>query len=125
MSKAKNQYERFFVFGNLFQKCLLIVLGIFLLTIQLQSQNLDYARQVHKKLTSKAFHGRGYVKNGDGKSAAFIASRFSKDRLQAFNDNYFQYYDFPVNTFPGKITLSIDGIKLIPGEDFVISSSAA
>jgi len=125
MSNTNNQGVGFLVFSHLFQKCLLIVLGIFLLTTQLQSQNLDYARQMHNKLTSKAFHGRGYVKNGDGKAAQFIAKQFSQDRLQAFNDDYFQYYDFPVNTFPAKIKLEIEGVKLIPGEDFVISSSAS
>lgn len=88
------------------------------------AQDIDYARKIHKKLTSKAFHGRGYVKNGDGKAAAFVAGQFSKDKLKAFNNSYFQYYNFAVNTFPGKITLSIDGTKMIPGEDFVISSSA-
>lgn len=120
MSKAKDQGSSFLLFNHLLKKQLLIVLGILLLTAQVRSQNLDYARQVHKKLTSKSFHGRGYVKNGDGKAAAFIASQFSKNRLQAFNDDYFQQYNFPVNTFPGKIILSIDGAKLIPGEDFVI-----
>ena len=104
---------------------LLIVLGLSLLTTQLYSQNLDYARQLHNKLTSKAFHGRGYVKNGDGKAAQFIAQQFSKDKLEAFNESYFQSYDFPINTFPGKIILQVDGVNLVPGEDFVISSSAA
>ncbi|RLD43744.1 MAG: arginyl aminopeptidase [Bacteroidetes bacterium] len=124
MSKAKDQGSSFLLFNHLLKKQLLIVLGILLLTAQVRSQNLNYTRTVHKKLTSKSFHGRGYVKNGDGKAAAFIASQFSKNRLQAFNDDYFQQYSFPVNTFPGKIILSIDGVKLIPGEDFVISSSA-
>jgi hypothetical protein len=110
---------------HLFYNRFSIVLTVLLLTTQLQSQDLAYARKVHKKLTSKAFHGRGYVKNGDGMAAAFIAKQFSADGLQAFDDSYFQYYSFPINTFPGKITLSVDGSRLTPGQDFVISSSAA
>jgi hypothetical protein len=81
------------------QKWLLLVLIVFGLSVQAWSQDLDYARKVHKKLTSKAFHGRGYVKNGDGMAAAFIAKQFSADGLQAFDDSYFQYYSFPINTF--------------------------
>lgn len=118
--KAKNYSGQY----RLFLKYLLSAFIIIGLSLQVCSQDLDYARKVHKKLTSKAFHGRGYVRNGDGKAAAFIAGQFSKDKLEAFNNSYFQYYNFPINTFPGKITLSIDGVKLIPGEDFVISCSA-
>jgi len=121
MSKrAKGHGNRYLIL----RKNLLFALIIFGLSFQSWSQDLDYARKVHKKLTSNSFHGRGYVKNGDRIAAGFIAKQFSMDGLQAFTNSYFQYYDFPVNTFPGKITLTIDGLNLVPGEDFVISSSA-
>ncbi|MCF6342972.1 MAG: M28 family peptidase [Bacteroidales bacterium] len=97
---------------------------ILLATLQTRSQDIDYARQTLNKLTGKAFHGRGYVKNGDTKAAQYIASQFAKHGLFAFADSYFQPYEFPVNTFPGKIKLSINGLVLQAGEDFVISSSA-
>ena len=102
----------------------LFFLLILLATLPAHSQDIDYARQTLNKLAGKAFHGRGYVKNGDAKASQFIASQFAKHGLLAFADSYFQPYDFPVNTFPGKIKLSIDGLSLKPGEDFVISSSA-
>lgn len=88
------------------------------------AQDLSYARQSLHKLSGKSFHGRGYVKKGDKKAADFIAGEFSKHSLQSFENNYLQSYYFSTNTFPGKINLKIDGNKLIPGEDFVISSSS-
>jgi len=102
--------------------------SVFLISLMLlihlaEGQDVDYARTCLNKLTSKAFHGRGYVKKGDKKAAAFIAEEFRKDNLSSFGEDYFQYYSFPINTFPGKITLEIDDGKLIPGEDFVISCS--
>ncbi|MCF6171588.1 MAG: M28 family peptidase [Bacteroidales bacterium] len=103
--------------------------GLFLLlflsaTVSIQAQDIDYARQTLNKLTGNSFHGRGYVKDGDYKAAQYIASLFAKQGLTAFTDSYFQPYAFPVNTFPGRINLIIDGHQLKAGEDFVISSSA-
>ncbi len=86
-------------------------------------QDVEYARICLDKLTSKAFHGRGYVKNGDLKAAGFIAKEFGKDNLSSFGEGYFQGYSFPINSFPGKITFKIGDEKLIPGDDFVISCS--
>lgn len=98
---------------------------IFLLVYQfnLVAQDVDYARKMLDKLTNKKFYGRGYVKNGDRKAADFIAKQFKKDKLQHFGKDYFQIYTFPINTFPDKIEVSVDGKKLVPGEEFVISSS--
>ena len=81
-------------------------------------------RKILKKLTSKGFHGRGYVKNGDGKAADYIAGQFEKHKVSSFEPGYFQPYSFSINTFPTKIMVAVDGLKLIPGKDYVISSSA-
>lgn len=87
------------------------------------SQNVEYAKSCLNKLTSESFHGRGYVKKGDLKTAKFIAGEFKKHKLKSFGQDYFQKYDIPINTFPGKVNVEIDGEKLIPGVDYVISCS--
>ncbi len=102
----------------------ILFFSVLFLAFQTYPQDVDYARSILKKLTSKGFHGRGYVKNGDLKAAAFIANQFKKNGVLPVDSVYFQSYCFPINTFPGKISVSIDDTKLKPGSDFVISSSS-
>ncbi len=40
------------------------------------------------------------------------------------NGNYFQQYHFPVNTFPGKVSLQLDRRNLRPGLDFIIDAGS-
>ncbi len=89
------------------------------------AQDVKYAREVLETLASPNYYGRGYVKHGDKKAAKYIAREFEKNKLQAFGNDYFQSYSFPINSFPGKLEVSIDGKELIPGIDYVISSSSA
>lgn len=89
-----------------------------------QAQNEAYARKVIKKLTSPAMKGRGYVKQGDQKAADYIARQFEKNKLLSFEEDYFQPYSFPINTFPGKMKVAVDGQKLHPGSEFVVSSAS-
>ena len=96
-----------------------------LIIVAASAQDVNYARNILNELSSEKYHGRGYVKNGDANAAKFIAKQFKKDGLDKFNDSYFQKYSFPINTFPGSLTVSIDNEELIPGEDYVISLSAS
>jgi len=102
----------------------LVIFFLLCFQVLLVAQDVDYAREMLDKITSKKFFGRGYVKNGDGKAADFIAKQFKKDKFQTFGNDFYQKYSFPMNTFPHQIEVSIDGKKLIPGEEFVLSSSA-
>ena len=91
------------------------------------AQDSIYARSVINTLTSNSYHGRGYVKKGDAKAALFIAGEFKRLNLLPLTENYFQSFDFPVNTFPSKMKVCVDGKKLIPGKDYIVhpaSSSA-
>jgi len=103
---------------------IIIIVFSFLFVYSANGQDLQYVKKTNHKLCSKSYHGRGYVKQGDAKAAKFVASEFKKAGLKGFTDNYYQPYDFAINTFPGKITVKADGKKLIPGTDFVISLSS-
>jgi aminopeptidase YwaD len=84
------------------------------------SQQLLYAKQVIDTLCSDAMKGRGYVANGDRRAADYLAAAFEKSGLKKYSKNYFQPFTTPVNTFPGTMSLVINGTKLKAGEDFLI-----
>ena len=87
----------------------------------LYSQDVAFARKVVDTLTSTHFWGRGYTNNGMQKAAKFLADQYQSFGLQAMNGNSFmQPLSYPVNTFPGRMELSINGKKLVPGKDFIV-----
>lgn len=98
-----------------------ILLLFFLHSTVAFPQDSIYTRQLIRDLTSPEMHGRGYVKKGDKKAARYIAHAFKKAGLEPVGSKgYFQPFSFPVNTFPGKLELSINGQHLTPGKDFII-----
>ncbi len=99
-----------------------LFLGSCFFTLEAHAQDSLYTRQVIKKLTSKEFFGRGYLNNGLDKASKFIAGELKKfEAKPLFYTGYFQWFDFNVNTFPGKMEVKINGKKLKPGEDFIVS----
>jgi hypothetical protein len=85
------------------------------------SQDIHSARKMVKELSSKELWGRGYTNNGMAKAADLICSAFKAYGLSPMNGPDFkQAFSFPVNTFPGKMQVTINGNKLSPGKDFII-----
>lgn len=73
-------------------------------------------------LTSPYFWGRGYTNDGMKKAADFLAEEFKSYGLQAMDGKKFhQQFSYPVNTFPGKMELTVNGKELVPGRDFIVS----
>jgi aminopeptidase YwaD len=83
-------------------------------------EEVKYAREVIQKLCSESMKGRGYVANGDRNAAHYLAEEFERAGLKKYSKTYFQHFNTPVNSFPGKMSLVINGKKLIPGEDFLV-----
>ena len=65
-------------------------------------------------------HGRGYVYDGDAKAAAFLTAEFKRLNVAPISGNYYQSFNFPVNTFPAKMCVRIGNKKLIPGVDYIV-----
>ena len=84
------------------------------------AQQVSYAKEVINTLCSESMKGRGYVAQGDKNAANYLASEFEKSGLKKYSKGYFQTFTTPVNSFPGKMSLSVNGNKLKPGEDFLI-----
>lgn len=96
------------------------LLVLFLLgTSSAAAQDMARARSTIQTLASPAYHGRGYVQQGEHKAAAYIRKRFAALGLQPLAPNYTQSFSLPINTFPGTAALWVDGKKLLPGQDFI------
>lgn len=86
------------------------------------AQDFSFGRQMVDTLTAPYFWGRGYTNNGMKKAADFLADQFKTYGLQPMDGNsYMQPFSYPVNTFPGKMEVAINGKQLQPGKDFIVS----
>jgi len=100
------------------------VLIIFLIAAVSSFAQVEDAKRVVKQLCSPEFHGRGYVNGGDSIAAEYIASEFQKAGLHNLTPGYFQYFSFPVNTFPGKAEFFANGQKLVVGKDIIVDPAS-
>ena len=82
------------------------------------------SRKLIETLSSTEMHGRGYVNKGDSIAANFIKNQFKQRGLLPINSSYYQKFTTPVNTFPGEMLFTVDGIKMIPAVDFLIAPSS-
>jgi aminopeptidase YwaD len=85
------------------------------------AQDLSFGRKMVDTLTSPYFWGRGYTNDGMKKAAGFLANEFKTYGLEPMAKNYLQPFSYPVNTFPDKMEVSINGKDLVPGKDFIVS----
>lgn len=98
------------------------ILLLVLITATGHSQDLAFGRKIVDTLTSPYFWGRGYTKDGMSKAADFIADQFRAYGLSPMNSSsYLQNFTYPVNTFPGKMEVTLNGKLLVPGKDFIVS----
>ena len=97
------------------KKILFLILA--LVTVQLGAQNLAHYKKIVKELSSAKYQGRGYAEDGANKAGKWIAKEFKKAGV----DNVLcQPFKLDINTFPGKMKLSVDGEKMVPGVDFTL-----
>ncbi len=85
-----------------------------------KTQNIEYARNCVNELTSKKYNGRGYVEDGSNRAASFLFDEFLK---YSTDKPYNQSFSFPVNTFPGKMNVVVNGRNLVPGQDYIIGTA--
>lgn len=95
---------------------------LLVISIPAISQDMPYARKIVDTLTSPYFWGRGYTNDGLKKAADFIAGEMKSFGLKPVKGNtFFQEFSHAVNTFPGKMEVSINGKDLVPGADFIVA----
>ena len=81
----------------------------------LHAQDLTHYKQIVKELSSAKYQGRGYAKDGANKAGLFLKDEFTKAGV---DEVICQPFKLNINTFPGKMEMTVDGRKLTPGVDF-------
>lgn len=81
-------------------------------------------KRVLETLCSEELGGRGYVDGGDSLAAEFLAREFESLGLQPVGKSFFQSFPFDINTFPGALSVSINGKPLQPGVEFLIDPAS-
>jgi len=105
-------------------KRICLLLSFFYGTVAV-AQDISFGRKIVDTLTAPYFWGRGYTNDGMSKAADFIASSFKAYGLEPMEGKSFlQPFSYPVNIFPGKMEVSINGKELIPGKDFIVDPAA-
>ena len=119
-----------------FRKYFQLLFFLLLNATALYSQDRAYAKKVIDTLASPSMHGRGYVAKGDKIAANYISDQFKSFGLTSFNisGTYFQKFNFPINTFPGKVEMTFywndkgkdvgQFEKCKPGEHFLVHSDS-
>ena len=86
------------------------------------AQDSVFARRIVDTLTSSYFWGRGYTNDGMSKAAKFLVQEFKSYGLKPMaGKDYLQPFNFNVNTFPGKMEVTLNGTVLKPGKDFIVA----
>lgn len=97
---------------------------LLIISSNLFSQDRNYARQIINKLSSKDFHGRGYVQNGDILTAQYLAEEFKDLGIKPMGKSYLQPFEISINTFPDTLQVAINNKKIIAGRDFYIGGGS-
>lgn len=97
----------------------------FVQAFTVSAQDVAFARKMLDTLTDAYFWGRGYTNDGMKKAALFLSNEFNRYGLLPMKgSNYFQHFTYPVNTFPGKMCVSINDRVLVPGRDFIVAAQS-
>jgi len=99
----------------------ILVIGLIFSAFAASAQDSVFARKIVDTLTSPYFWGRGYTNDGMGKAARYISAQYASYGLLPLDgQRYDQPFSYNANTFPGAMEVSVNGVSLLPGKDFVI-----
>ena len=100
----------------MFRHLLSFILSSLLITAATAQELPRYQRLV-KQLSSAKYQGRGYARDGVRKASRLIQKEFQKANVDSI---ILQPFCLDINTFPGKMKVSVDGNKLQAGRDFTV-----
>lgn len=97
------------------KKLLLILLA--LVAVDAAAQDLALYKKIVKQLSSAKYEGRGYANGGVNKAGEYLEKEFTK---AGADEVICQPFKININTFPGAMTMKVDGKKLEAGVDFTL-----
>ena len=83
----------------------------------LVAQDLDHYKSIVKELSSAKYQGRGYARDGANKAGKYLQKEFVKAGADEVS---LQPFTLDINTFPKQMKMSVDGKKLVAGDDFTV-----
>lgn len=89
--------------------------------MRLNAQDITSYKRIVKELSSSKYQGRGYAKDGANKAGDYLVGEFDRADVDMVVRQHFR---LDINTFPGKMEMSVDGKKQIPGVDFTMREFA-
>ena len=95
----------------------LFLLLLTAVTVQLNAQDLAHYKKVVKELSSAKYQGRGYAADGANKAGKYLAKEFAR---AGADEVICQPFKLDINTFPGKMSVEVDGRELKAGIEFVM-----
>ena len=95
----------------------MVLLLLAVAAVQVDAQDLAQYKKVVKELSSSKYQGRGYARGGANKAGSYLEKQFRKAGADAVTR---QHFTLDINTFPGKMKLSVDGRKMVAGMDFTL-----
>lgn len=106
-----------------FKNSLLLLLLLLLSVPALRSQ-VEEGRRITEELCSEKYFGRGYIKGGDSLAALYLRDEFKKKGLKPLKGSFLQPFQFDVNTFPGAMSISVNGQELRTGIDYIVDENS-
>ena len=95
----------------------LMILLLVIASMQMYAQDMTHYKRVVKELCSAKYQGRGYARDGANKAGYYLQKEFGK---AGADEVTLQPFKLDINTFPGRMELSVDGRKQTPGVDFTM-----
>jgi hypothetical protein len=95
----------------------LVFLLLAVVAVQVDAQDLTHYKKVVKELSSRKYQGRGYIRGGANKAGRYLEKEYRKAGADAVTC---QPFTLDINTFGGKMDVSVDGRKLQAGKDFTV-----
>lgn len=101
----------------------ILIISLYLLATGSLAQSVSQARSYIDTLCAPGMYGRGAEFAGDSIAAAYLRDRFSALGLKTFPQapDYFQSFQYHINTFPGKCALRTNVCTITPGASFIVS----
>lgn len=108
------------------RRFVLLLLAVSTYSFSADAQNLRSLKHEISSLCAPTMSGRGYVAKGHARAATHVMRKMRDAGLKPVmpDSSWYQYYYFPVNTFPDTVSVVFGKTALLPGTDFLVDPAS-